>query len=273
MAGVTDAHVHLFPESFYRSLRNWFDANAWSIAFRGDAEAVVAELQRIGTARVVALVYAHKPGVARYLNEYLGGLARTMPGIVGVGTVLPGEPDARAIVREAVDVHGLRGMKLHCHVQRLAIDDPSMIEILRECESIGIPAVVHAGREPAATGYGVDPRAICGIERTAAVLRALPRLKLVVPHVGADEFEQYFSLLAEHEGLYLDTSMSCAEYFAQRPAWPAIERWSHRVMYGTDFPIVPYETDRELRLLARRIENDEAFDRLVRGTAARVWGA
>jgi predicted TIM-barrel fold metal-dependent hydrolase len=273
LQGFVDAHTHLFPASFYRALWNWFDAHAWNIRFRADAEGVLEELARIGTGDLVALVYAHKPGVARYLNGYLADLCRAAPQVIGVGTVLPGEPEARAIVREAVAQHGLRGIKLHCHVQRLAIDDPRVLEVLAECEALGVPAVVHAGRTPSSPAYGVDTRAICGAERTARVLRALPRLRLVVPHVGADEYEAYFALLAEHEHLYLDTSMACAEYFHERPAWEAIERWSHRVLYGSDFPIVPYETDRELRLMARRIVSDEAFERITRGTARALWGA
>ncbi len=271
LTGVTDAHVHLFPDAFYAALWRWFDAHAWEIAFRGTAEQVLAELERVGTARLVALVFAHKPGAARYLNRYLGDLCRNLPHVTGVGTVLPGEPDARAVVREAVEFHGLRGIKLHCHVQKLAIDDPRVLEVLEQCQDLGIPAVVHAGREPSSRAYGVDTQAICSAARTEAVLRRLPNLKLIVPHVGADEFAEYFALLQRHEHLYLDTAMACAEYFAVRPDWDAVERWSHRILYGTDFPIVPYEADRELRVLARRLPDDAAFERIVRGTAARLW--
>jgi len=58
-------------------------------------------LRALGTGPVVASVFAHKPGVARLLNAFLGDLARQERGVVGLGTVLPGEADARAIVRTA----------------------------------------------------------------------------------------------------------------------------------------------------------------------------
>lgn len=271
LTGVTDAHTHLFPDAFYAALWRWFDVNAWQIAFRGTAQQVLAELDRIGTSHAVALVFGHKPGTARHLNQFLGDLCRSAPQVVGVGTVLPGEPDAPEIVKEAIGRHGLRGIKIHCHVQKMAIDDPRVMQVLEICQDIGVPAVVHAGREPASSAYGVDTRVLCSAERTASVLQRLPQLRLVVPHVGADEYPQYFKLLAEHEHLYLDTSMACAEYFEVQPDWAEIERWSHRILYGTDFPIVPYEADRELRLLARRIQADAAFERIVRGTAQALW--
>lgn len=272
LANVTDAHVHLFPDAFYAALWRWFDAHAWQIAFRGTADQTLAELERVGTSRLVALVFSHKPGASRFLNQYLGDLCRQHPHVTGVGTVLPGEPDAPAIVKEAIAVHGLRGIKLHCHVQKVAIDSPEVLEVLRTCRNLGVPAVVHAGREPSSQAYGVDTRAICGVERTERVLQQLPGLQLVVPHVGADEYAEYLALLDREPGLYLDTAMACAEYFAEGPDWAQIQQHAGRILYGTDFPIVPYEADRELRVLARRLESDQAFEQIVRGTARHLWG-
>jgi predicted TIM-barrel fold metal-dependent hydrolase len=268
---LVDVHTHLFPPGFFRAVCDWFDAHAWRIRFRGDAEAALEELSLAGVKTAVALVYAHKPGAARALNAFLAELCRAHPNVVGVGTVLPGEPDARDIVREAVSVHRLRGIKLHCHVQHVAIDDPRVLAVLEECENLGLPAVVHAGREPSTKGYGIDVHAICSVSRTETVLRRCPRLRLVIPHIGIDEIDRYLALLDEHENLYLDTAMVCADYFDEAPPYPALERMSHRIMYGSDFPITPYDVDREVRVLARRIVSDEAFERIMRGTAREFW--
>lgn len=273
LEGVFDAHVHLWPDAIYRALWRWFDAHAWRIAFRGTAEQTLDHLRARSVTRATALLYAHKPGIARELNRFSAELGRAHPSLVSLGTVSPDDPDAVDIVREALGPLGLRGIKLHSHVQRAAIDDPRMIAILRECEAAGAVAVVHCGREPASDAYGVDTHAICAHSRCENVLRALPRLKLVVPHVGLDEMQPYLALLDRYEHLYLDTSMACAEYFEHRIDWDALARRADRVAYGTDFPITPYAYDRELRVLARRIEDDHAFERIVRGTASALWPA
>ena len=272
LAGLIDAHVHLCPQPLFAALHRWFDTNAWQIAFRGTSEETVAHLRQHGVARMVALVFGHKPGAARTLNRYLAQLAAAEQGVIGVGTVLPGEPDARAIVREAIDVHGLRGIKLHCHVQRVAIDDPATIDVLAACQELGVPAVVHAGREPASSAYGVDTHAICNVARTRRVLQQLPELRLVVPHIGADEYSDYLHLCEEFPHLYLDTAMACAEYFPEALDWPLLERHADRVLYGTDFPIIPYDVGRERTVLARRIVSDTAFAQIAGGNAARLWG-
>ena len=269
--GVIDAHVHLFPQPLFAAMHRWFDDHAWHIAFRGTSEETIAHLHAHGVARMVGLVFAHKPGASRLLNQYLGQLARAEPSVIGVGTVLPGEPDARAIVREAIAVHGLRGIKLHCHVQRMAIDDPAMLEVLAACQELDVPAVVHAGREPASAAYGVDCHAICNVARTRRVLQRLPHLRLVVPHIGADEYNAYLALCDEFPNLWLDTAMACADYFPETLDWRLLEAHAPRILYGTDFPIVPYEMGRERTVLARRIVDDTAFAQILGGNAARLW--
>jgi uncharacterized protein len=48
------------------------------------------------------------------------------------------------------------------------------------------------------------------------VLRDHPRLRLCVPHLGADEFGAYERLVTRYDNLWLDTTMAVADYF---PLW------------------------------------------------------
>lgn len=272
LAQHVDAHVHLFPLPMYQALWRWFDKRLWRIRFRGDAEQALGALRAQGARRVVSLAYAHRAGIAEPLNAFLGELARAERDVVPVGTVFPGEPDAAGVVERAVRVHGARGIKLHCHVMRVAIDHPVVLEVLRACARLDVPAVVHAGREPAHQDYGVDTHAVCNVRRTERALEQVPGLRLVVPHVGADEFAGYLALLERWENLWLDTSVACAGYFDEEPPWEGLERRAERVLYGTDFPITPYEPDRELRMLARKVRGDEALASILRGAAESLWG-
>jgi hypothetical protein len=236
---VFDAHVHLFPDRVFDAIWRWFGKHAWPIRYPLHAEQVIAFLTERGVSRFTALVYAHKPGMAAELNRFVHGLARTHSQVVPLGTVLPGEPDAEDVVREALDVLGLRGLKLHCHVQKLAPDDARLWPIYALAQERGRPVVIHAGREPSSAAYGVDTRALCGAPMVERVLQAFPRLQLVVPHLGADEFDAYAALMAAHEHLWLDTTMMAAEYFPV-PVPPSLfERFGHRMLYGTDFPNIP----------------------------------
>lgn len=237
---IANAHVHLFPDRVFEALWRWF---AWPVRYKLRSPAVLEYLLSRGVERVVALHYAHKPGLARAMNAYLAGICRRDPRVLGVATVFPGKAGAAAILDEAFAL-GLRGVTLHCHVQSFSPDEERCAEIYDVCERRGQPIVVHAGREPRSPAYPRDPYELCSVDRTERVLRGWPRLRLCVPHLGADEFEGYARLLERHENLWLDTTMMRAGYF------PGFDEWSFapsdlvrarpdRIIYGTDFPKHP----------------------------------
>lgn len=246
---VFDAHVHLFPERLFDAIWRWFDRHAWAIRYRLYAEDAVAFLRARGVRRMAGLCYSHKPGLAEVLNRYMAELGRAHPEIVPLATVLPGEPDAARIVKDAFDRLGLRGIKLHCHVQKMAADDERLDAIYRLAADAGRPIVLHAGREPSFPAYGVDTRELCAATQIERVLERHPRLVLIVPHLGMDEIPAYERLLRKFPNLWLDTTMAIGEFFTT-PVPPSLfPGLAERLLYGTDFPNVPYAWDRELKTI------------------------
>src|SRR5690554_6081869 len=118
---IVDAHVHLFPAPLFEAIWTWFERYGWPIRYRLYAREVLEFLFARGVQQVVGLHYAHKPGIARSLNRFMAELADEEPRLCGLATVLPGEPEAAAILDETFAL-GLRGVKLHCHVQCFAPD-------------------------------------------------------------------------------------------------------------------------------------------------------
>lgn len=269
---VVDAHVHLFPDGLFRALWKWFDAHAWPVRYALYAEQVIHFLQERGVKRLVALHYAHKPGMARELNAFVAALAAKHPEVIGLATVFPGEEGARELLREAF-LAGLRGVKLHAHVQCVAIDDRRMEPVIAACLEAGVPLVMHAGREPKSDAYACDPHAICSADRVEAVLKGWPGLKLCVPHLGADEYPAYRRLLERHDNLWLDTTMVLAGFLPGEDPMPLVRVRPERVMYGTDFPNIPYAWDREVKVLAGAGLKEEALARVLGANALQLFGA
>ncbi len=269
---VLDAHVHLFPPGMFDAIWRWFDAHAWPVRYRLHAEEVIAFLRERGVAQFCALHYAHRPGLSAVLNRYVAELAEAHRDVViPLGTVLPGEPGAEDILREALGPLGLRGIKLHCHVQRMGADDARIDPVYAHCQDAGVPVVIHSGREPSSPAYGVDTRALCAVQQVERVLQRYPRLQLVVPHLGADEFDGYLDLLDRYEHLWLDTTMAIAGYFPGEVPPGLFPGRASRLLYGTDFPNLPYAWDRELhRLLA--VVPAAQRGAVLAGNARRLFG-
>ena len=209
---VIDAHVHLFPPALFAALWRWFETHGWPVRYPLQADAVVRFLLDRGVEHLVALQYPHKPGMARTLNRWLATLAADHPQVTPLASVFPGEPEAEQILAEAFAM-GHAGVKLHCHVQAFAIDDPVTAPLFELCARLDKPVLVHAGREPNSPAYPKPSHALCAVERVEAVLHNWPGLRLCVPHLGADEFVAYAALLERHDTLWLDSTMLLADYF------------------------------------------------------------
>ncbi|MBI4951417.1 MAG: amidohydrolase [Myxococcales bacterium] len=235
-----DVHTHAWPPRLYAAIVRWFERHAWPVAEQLDGEAAAAHLAAQGVRRWVAMAYCHKPGMARPLNAFLGAYARRHPEAVVLAAVHPFDPDARDILGEAFDEHGLRGLKLHCHVMGLPPDEPALAPVLAFVAARGLPVVIHAGRAPELPGYPAGCGAVSGVARIARMLERHPDLRCVVPHFAHDEHDALPALFERHPLLMTDTAMVLAGHFDVAPPRELILRYAARIMYGTDFPVLPY---------------------------------
>ena len=101
---VVDAHVHVFPHDIFAAVWKWFDEHAWPIRYRFNTSRLIQYLLSRGIHHVVGLQYAHKPGIARELNQYMAATSREFRGhFTGMATVFPGEAHAEDLLQEAFD--------------------------------------------------------------------------------------------------------------------------------------------------------------------------
>ncbi len=248
---VVDAHVHIFPSNIFSAIWTWFDENAWPIRYRLTTSRVLGHLLSRGVSHVIALQYAHKPGISRMLNQYMVKKCMEFPDkVTGLAAVFPGEKNVEKILKEAFD-NGLKGVKLHAHVQCFDMNAKEMDVVYDLCQSEQKPIVMHVGREPKSTAYHCDPYQICSAEKLERVLNNFPTLRICVPHLGFDEISAYNKLIEKYDNLWLDTTMVLADYFPIEEIIELNSFRADRIMYGSDFPNIPYSWDRELNWLKK----------------------
>jgi predicted TIM-barrel fold metal-dependent hydrolase len=265
---VIDAHVHVFPHGIFGAVRRWFKAHAWRNRYELSSSEVLDFLLGHGVSHVVALQYAHKPGIARGLNQYLAGKCRRYSGrVTGMATVFPGEAGAVEILEEAFDL-GLRGVKLHAHVQCFDIGATDMRAIFELCQTRGKPMVIHFGNEPKSEAYPCDPHEICKAGRLAPILDAFPELKICVPHLGFGEIRAYREMIEKFDNLWLDTAMALTDYFPMPEVVDLTRYRMDRIIYGSDFPNIPFAWDRELKQLREAGLSDGDLERILNKNAA-----
>lgn len=268
---VVDAHVHIFPYNIFAAIWQWFDENAWHIRYQLSASRVFDFLLSHGISHIIALQYAHKPGIAGKLNRYMAKKCKEYPNqVTGMATVFPGENNADGILQEAFD-SGLGGLKLHAHVQCFDMNSDDMDPIYDLCESKKKPIVMHVGREPKSTAYRCDPYKLCRSDKLERVLTNFPNLKICVPHLGFDEISAYRKLVEKYDNLWLDTTMVLTDYFPIEETINLRRYRLDRIMYGSDFPNIPYAWDRELKWLDASGLSYDALEWILKKSASNFF--
>ena len=217
--GLFDVHVHFLPDNIQRRVWEQFDqagpkiGREWPVRYRQSVEDRVALLRDLGVRRFSALPYAHRPGVATYLNDWARTFAAEVPESLWSATFFP-EPEAAAYVGALVD-EGVEVFKVHVQVGAFHLDDPLLDAVWERLEASGTPIVVHAGSGPV-------PNAFTGPEPLARVLARWPRLAVVVAHLGAPEYDEFLSLAERFERVHLDTTMVFTDFFGELSTFPPL---------------------------------------------------
>ena len=243
VGSLIDVHTHFMPERLLAAVRAYFDAagpligRPWPIVYRQDEQARVAALRAFGVRAFTALLYPHKPGMARSLNEWAADFAARTPDCLHSATFFA-EPCAADDVRRALD-QGARVFKCHIQVGDFDPNDPLLDEAWGLLAEAGVPVVTHCGSGPVA-------RRFTGPGPVSALLRRHPGLRLVVAHLGMPQYAEFLALAERHDRLLLDTTMAFTAFIEDAdgtfPAaeLPRLRDLGDRVLLGTDFPNIPY---------------------------------
>lgn len=253
LPGLFDVHVHFLPENIQRRVYQQFDdagpkiGREWPIRYRGSHTERVALLRGFGVRRFSALPYAHRPGIATYLNEWAQSFAEQVPECLWSATFYP-EPEAAAYVDKLL-AEGVEVFKVHVQVGEFHLDDPLLDPVWGLLEDAGTPIVTHAGSGPVGNAFtGPDP--------LRRVLERFPRLAVVVAHMGAPEYAEFLALAERFPNVCLDTTMVFTDFFDQEAPYPAALRerlveLQEKVLLGSDFPTIPYPYAHQLEGIER----------------------
>nr|WP_308250173.1 amidohydrolase family protein [Sphaerisporangium fuscum] len=251
LEALVDVHTHFMPQRVLDKVWAYFDAagplvgRPWPIGYRLEERRRLEVLRGFGVRAFTSMLYPHKAGMARWLNDWAADFAARTPDCLHTATFFA-EPSAAGDVRHALE-QGARVFKCHLQVGGYDPNDPLLEEVWGLLAEAGVPVVTHCGSGPV-------PGPFTGPDPIAALLARHPRLRLVVAHLGLPEYEEFLGLAERHEGVLLDTTMAFtpfteAEAPFPRAALPRLADLGDRVLLGTDFPNIPYSYADALRAL------------------------
>lgn len=250
--GIVDVHVHFMPENVMAKVWDYFDrqgplvAREWPIAYKVPIETRVAILEELSVLRYSGLAYPHRPEMAKWLNDWTMEFARTHTRCAPSATFYP-EEGAPAYVEEALE-GGAKIFKAHVQVGAYDPRDVRLDDVWRILERAKVPVVIHCGSAPVAGSH-------TGVEPIEEVLRRYPELTLVIAHMGNDEYEGFVDLAERYSRVHLDTTMVFTPFNEAmspypRDLLPRLGALEDRVVFGSDFPNIPYNFVEQVKGIA-----------------------
>jgi predicted TIM-barrel fold metal-dependent hydrolase len=275
LPGLFDVHVHFLPDNIQRAVWAQFDhagpriGHDWPIRYRGTVGERVRLLRDLGVRRFSSLPYAHRAGVATYLNDWARDFAQEVPESLWSATFFP-EPGAAEYVGDLVAA-GVEVFKIHVQVGAFRLDDPLLDDVWQALETSGTPIVVHAGSGPV-------PNEFTGPAPLERVLTLWPRLAFVVAHLGAPEYAEFFELAVRFERVHLDTTMVFTDFFEEMSSFPRhllprLVDLKDKVLLGSDFPSIPYAYLHQLESLERVGLGEDWLRAVCWDNGARLFGS
>jgi predicted TIM-barrel fold metal-dependent hydrolase len=275
LPGLADVHVHFMPQNVLDKVWDFFDhvtdqgLEPWGIRYRTTEPERAATLERLGVVAYPSLNYAHRPGMAAWLNRYSTRFAAEHSGVaVHSGTFYP-EASAGADTAAALAA-GARIFKVHVQVGAFAPDDPLLESSWSQLQEAGVPAVIHCGSGPHRGEF-------TGPQRIRKVLERHPALRLVIAHAGMPEYREFTALARMYPGVHLDTTMVGTDYMQRLFPVPedvlvSWEAMPEKIVLGTDFPNIPYEYAHQLRSLVRFGFGEDWLRAVLWDNGARLMG-
>ena len=225
------------PERIQEAVWAHFDElEGWPIQYRFDEGERLATLPKLGIIRHTALAYAHRPGVAAWLNGHTLALAARHPQVVPTFTLYP-EPEVAEYVAAALEAGG-RCVKIHLQVGKFELTDPQLDEAWTLLERAGTPIVLHLG----AVRDGSGGEEFCGVARLWGLLERHPDLRPVVAHLGYPDTAELFDRASELPELRFDTANAVIPMpqLWTPPGWlpERLGELADRILFGSDFPTI-----------------------------------
>jgi predicted TIM-barrel fold metal-dependent hydrolase len=289
---VIDAHVHTYPSAAiglqatgganYSRCAGTVQELLALMSVGGIDKAAMMNMTPVADMREAALASGKgsPDEIAREMiarmkrrNDWTCQTAKEQPCLVPFISLDPsmGAEEAVAEVRRCRE-QGAVGIKLHPSSQRFNPDDPNLWPVYAEAESLEMPVLSHGGVFPA------DPESsdFSRPKAFARVLKAFPKLRFVLAHMGQGYLEESLAMAEEFENIHFDSSSVITGTL-----WPPelsddeivamVRRFgAERILFASDWPW--YHPLRDLERIETLALSKEERRLILGENARRVMG-
>jgi hypothetical protein len=268
---LIDFHTHQFPDGMAQRTIEGLKKGIkkcqgmdYTERSNGTLTGLVELMDRTGVDISVVLPVATKVTQAATINRLALELNRSQNRVISFGALHPLQEDWEDTLLWLAE-NGFKGIKLHPEFQKVHVDGPETIRILKKCEELGLYCVFHAGAD-----IGIEPPVHGSPLQFSHVLQEVSGRYIILAHMGGwrmwDDVEQYLV----GTPVYMDTAFS-AQFLEPRQYRRIIKNHgAEKILFGSDSP---WESPAETRNGLEALELTEAeLEQIYSQNALRILG-
>ena len=264
---LIDFHTHTFPDRIApAALKELSERSGISPQTDGTVSGLLDAMAGDGVDISVVLPVATSPKQVEKINrralEVNASSAET--GLISFGAMHPDYADYKTELKWLKE-NGFKGIKLHPDYQPHFVDEPVILNIIAEAESLGLYTTIHAGID---IGYP-DP-VHCPPALTRRMVDTLHPTHVILAHTGGwKQWDAVIELLTD-PALYFDISFSMGKITQEQFMTILKQHGSDHLLFATDSPWdTAAHTLTELKKLPLM---QEQFDDICYRTGSRILG-
>ncbi len=259
---IIDCHCHIYPDKIadkaVESIRSFYDID---MGYDGRYSTLIENGSKNGVKHFIIFSVATTPKQVQSINSFIADAVNKGGGLMtGLGSLHPDSDDIEEDYRHIKEI-GLKGVKLHPDFQKISIDDKRCERIYELCRG-EMPVLLHTG----------DCRYdFSNPDRLTPILEKYPDLTVIGAHFGGwSVWDEAVSKLSNYPNFYVDCSSSLYGMSAEKAKRIVRTYGADKVLFGTDFPMWPYEGELE-RFFEMNL-TDEETEKILFKNAVRLFG-
>ncbi len=272
---IVDIHAHVAPkEVAQRTIALFEERTGTKLIYDFSPEKLI-EIMTAVVDKALMFNVVLKPDIVPKSSDWVAQKVKENPGRL-VGMLAP-HPDFQGLDKElerCVKELGFVGVKMNGSLHRFFPNDARMRPLYRKAEELGVPVLVHTGRNVENFKVKEFDRSEQQYSEPASwrpVLEAFPKMTVVLAHMaGAIDFwDDALRLMDDFPGAYADLSM-CLEALPDEKIVRFIRTvGAERVMYGSDYP--GFNSVSEIERIRKLDISEEDKKQILGENAARVF--
>jgi len=175
--------------------------------------------------------------------------------------------------RDLIENYGVKGFKFHHIMQDCDPADRFGYPIYEVIAEYGLPAIFHTGH----SGMGTGMRGGGGIRLKWGqpmlvddVAVDFPDMKIILAHPSWPWVDESLSMALHKDNVFIDLSGWSPKYFAPQIIQYANTQLKHKMMFGSDFPLIhPAKWLEAAKAVGFR---EEVLPGIMKGNAAKLLG-